>query len=55
MVCPYKVDVVIEYATIDKTLVKNAERTEFAPCDETECPFYDVLGACMRADKEIEQ
>lgn len=54
MRCPYRVDVQIEYATIANTVVKDSERSQFPECYEIECPFYNVLGICERAEKEIE-
>ena len=55
MKCPYRLDTQIEYATIGNTIVKDAERAEFPDCYEMDCPLYNVLGVCERAEKEAEE
>ena len=54
MLCPYRCRTVFEYASINGTLVKSEERTEFEPCNP-ECALYTTYGGCERANKEINE
>lgn len=56
MICPFRVDVELEYVSIgpdkdgDPQYLEKSQRQKYALCDEGECPFFVYPDICSRAN-----